>query len=314
MQTQKEFTKSIIQEVENIIGNDYNVKVLVTEKINMGRLHALVISKDVVNISQNFYTEELYRDYQSGRMTIREMAVRIASSCYNSTDSIEELKSLGKYINDKEWAEERLFLQLINSSKNKSLLENSVHMDFNGLSLVLYVLAADNKAGMCRARVTKSMCQGYGWNEKEILDYALENTARLFPYCLCTLQEILQKELNITGAEAVELPSVGNDMLVLTNEKYVNGAAAIFYPGVLKEISEKHGTSFFLIPSSIHEFIILEDNGVYSPAELESMVKDVNNSSVLPEELLSDNVYYYGCNTGMLSVFTNGSFKEICSL
>lgn len=314
MQTQKEFTESIIKEVENIMGNGYNVKVLGTEKINMGRLHALVILKDGVNLSQNFYIEELYRDYQSGRMTIREMAVRIASSCYNSTDSIEELKGLGKYINDKEWAEERLFLQLINSSKNKSLLENSVHMDFNGLSLVLYVLAADNKAGMCRVRVTKAMCQNYGWDEKEILDYALENTARLFPYCLCTLQEILQKELNITGTEAEELPSVGNDMLVLTNEKYVNGAAAIFYPGLLKEISEKHGTSLFLIPSSIHEFLILEDNGIYNPVELESMVKEVNNSSVLPEELLSDNVYYYGCNTGMLSVFTSGSFKEICSL
>ena len=313
MQTQKEFTESIIKEVENM-GNGYNVKVLGTEKINMGRLHALVILKDGVNLSQNFYIEELYRDYQSGRMTIREMAGRIASSCYNNTDSIEELKGLGKYINDKEWAEERLFLQLINSSNNKSLLENSVYMDFNGLSLVLYVLAADNKASICRARVTKAMCQNYGWDEKEILDYALENTVRLFPYCLCTLQEILQKELNITGTEAGELPSVGNDMLVLTNEKYVNGAAAIFYPGLLKEISEKHGTSLFLIPSSIHEFLILEDNGMYNPVELESMVKEVNNSSVLPEELLSDNVYYYGCNTGMLSVFTSGSFKEVCSL
>ena len=314
MQTQKEFTKSIIKEVENIMGNGYNVKVLDTEKINMGRLHALVILKDRVNLSQNFYIDELYRDYQSGRMTIREMAGRIASSCYNSTNSIEELKGLGKYINDKEWAEERLFLQLINSRKNKSLLENSVHMDFNGLSLVLYVLAADNKAGMCRARVTKAMCQGYGWNEKEILDYALENTAKLFPYCLCTLQEVLQKALDTTDAEAWGLPSIGNDMLVLTNEKYVNGAAAIFYPGVLKEISEKHGTSLFLIPSSIHEFIILEDNGIYNPADLENMVKEVNSSSVLPEELLSGNVYYYGCKTGMLSVFNNGNFKEICRL
>lgn len=314
MQTQKEFTESIIKEVENIMGNGYNVKVLGTEKINMGRLHALVILKGGVNFSQNFYIEELYRDYQSGRMTIREMAGRIASSCYNNTDSIEELKGLGKYINDKEWAEERLFLQLINSRKNKSLLENSVHMDFNGLSLVLYILAADNKTSMCKARVTKAMCQNYGWDEKEILDYALENTARLFPYCLCTLQEVLQKTLDTTDAETKGLPSAGNDLLVLTNERQTNGAVTIFYPGVLKEISEQHNTSLFLLPSSIHEFLILEDNGVYDPVELESMVKEVNNSSVLPEELLSDNVYYYGCNTGMLSVFTSGSFKEICSL
>ena len=314
MQTQKEFTKSIIKEVENIMGNGYKVKVLDTEKINMGRLHALVILKDRVNLSQNFYIEELYRDYQTGRMTIREMAGRIASSCYNSIDSIEELKGLGKYINDKEWAEERLFLQLINSNKNKSLLENSVHMDFNGLSLVLYILAADNKTSMCKARVTKAMCQNYGWDEKETLDYALENTARLFPYHISTIQGILQEALNTTNIETKGLPSTGNDMLVLTNERQTNGAATIFYPGVLKEISEKHGTSLFLIPSSIHEFLILEDNGIYDPVELENMVKEVNSSSVLPEELLSDNVYYYGCNTGMLSVFTNGSSKEICSL
>lgn len=314
MQTQNEFTKNITKEIENIMGSGYKVKILNTEKVNTGRFHALIILKDGTNISQNFYIEELYRDYQSGRMTIREMAGRIASSCYNSTDSIEELKGLGKYINDKEWAEERLFLQLINSSKNKSLLENSVHMDFNGLSLVLYVLAADNKTSMCKARITKAMCQNYGWDEKEILDYALENTARLFPYHISTIQEILQEALNTTDAETKGLSFAGSDMIVLTNERQSNGAATIFYPGVLKEISEKNGTSLFLLPSSIHEFIILEDSGIYNPADLENMVKEVNSSSVLPEELLSDNVYYYGYNTGMLSVFTSGSFKEICSL
>lgn len=314
MQTQKEFIKRITKEVENIMGSSYNVKILNTEKVNTGRLHALIILKDGVNISQNFYIEELYREYQSGRITISEMAGRIASTCYNNTASIEELKVAGKYINDSKWAEERLFLQLINSNKNKSLMENSVYMDFNGLSLVLYILAADNKTSMCKARVTKAMCQNYGWDKKETLDYTLENTARLFPYHISTIQGILQEALNTTDIETKGLPSTGNDMLVLTNERQTNGVAAIFYPGVLKEISKKRDTGLFLIPSSIHEFLILEDNGMYDPVELENMVKEVNSSSVLPEELLSDNVYYYGCNTGMLSVFINGSFKEICSL
>lgn len=314
MQTQKEFIKNITDEIENIMGNSYNVKILNTEKINVGKLHALIILKDGINISQNFYIEELYKDYQSGRMTIREMAIEITSKCYNSTGLLKKLKNAGIYTSDRKWAEERLFLQLINSSRNKSLLEKSVHMDFGGLSLVLYILAADNRTGICKVRVTKKMCQAFSWNEKEIMDYALGNTARLFPYCICTLQEVLQKELNGTDIEIKEMSLIGNRIMVLTNERYVNGAAAIFYPGVLKEISEKHSTSLFLMPSSIHEFIILEDNGIYDPVELENMVKEVNKSSVLPEELLSDSVYYYSFNTCMLSVFSNGSLKEICSL
>lgn len=89
------------------------------------------------------------------------------------------------------------------------------------------------------------------------------------------------------------------------------GATTVFYPGVLKELAEKHGTSLFLLPSSIHEFIVLEDDGIYDAKELKDMVQEVNSSAVLPEDVLSDNVYYYGYNSGALSVFHNGKLEEV---
>lgn len=94
----------------------------------------------------------------------------------------------------------------------------------------------------------------------------------------------------------------------------INGAVAAFYPGVLKGVSEKLGKSLFLLPSSIHEFIMLEDNGIYNPEQLEQMVMEVNHSAVEQEEILSDSVYYYGHTSDVLSVFSNGKFKEICRI
>ena len=53
------------------------------------------------------------------------------------------------------------------------------------------------------------------------------------------------------------------------------------------------GGDFFLLPSSIHEVILVPDNGKMDYRELEKMVHEVNETQVRPTERLSDNVYHY---------------------
>lgn len=313
MQAKKEFTKELIKTVNSLMGDGYRAEIHCIEKINTGKLHALIILNGENCVSPNFYIDGFYKDYRDGKATIDGIAKSIVNVYYNNS-CIQAGGSIHKCLDDREWVEERLFLQLINTRKNRGLLKDSLYIDFKGLSLVLYIMAMDNGEGLCKIRVTKAMCQKFGWNEKETLHYALENTEKLFPYSVFPLYELLQKTIGSTDITIKEIPPVGNGMMVLTNNRGISGAVAAFYPGVLKRVSEKLGKSLFLLPSSIHEFIMLEDNGIHNPADLENMVKEVNSSSVLPEELLSDNVYYYGCKTGMLSVFNNGNFKEICRL
>ncbi|MCI9080473.1 MAG: hypothetical protein HFH68_16460 [Lachnospiraceae bacterium] len=314
MNTKKEFTEELVKTVNSLMGNGYRAEICYVEKVNAGRLAALVILSAGNCISPNFYIDELYNSYRNRKTALDETAKNIINTYYNNTYAFKESCSIKDYINDREWVEKRLFLQLINTSKNKGLLKDSLYMDFKGISLVLCIMVMDNNKGFCKIRVTKAMCQDFGWNRKEILDYALKNTARLFPYHISTLCGVLQELLNNKDADGLELCPGDDSMMVLTNERQFNGAAAIFYPGVLKGISEKHGTSLFLIPSSIHEFIIIKDNGIYDPVSLEDMLREVNSSSVLPDEILADNIYYYGYNTGMLSVVNNGMFEEICCL
>lgn len=121
------------------------------------------------------------------------------------------------------------------------------------------------------------------------------------------LHELLQKAIGCIGIDIPKDPRI----TVLTNNRGINGATAVFYPSVLKELTEKHGTSLFLLPSSIHGFIVLEDDGICNPEELKDMAQELNNYAVPPKEILSDSVYYYGRSSGILSVFNNGKREKV---
>ncbi len=82
-------------------------------------------------------------------------------------------------------------------------------------------------------------------------------------------------------------------MMVLTNSNSVNGAAVIFYPEVLEKIGEKMGADYFILPSSVHEVLILPDAGNWSVRDLENMVKEVNNGEVAAKDRLSYDVFNY---------------------
>ena len=80
---------------------------------------------------------------------------------------------------------------------------------------------------------------------------------------------------------------------MLSNDRRAYGAACLLYPGVLEVIAEKEGCSFYILPSSVHEVILLPDDGEIVPDELKKMVAEVNRSYVAAEEVLTDSIYYF---------------------
>ena len=82
-------------------------------------------------------------------------------------------------------------------------------------------------------------------------------------------------------------------LTVVTNEMKVNGASALFYPEVMDQLAEKIGGNFFILPSSVHESLVLPDDGSQSIGDLKAMVMEVNATQVDPVDRLSDDVYHY---------------------
>ena len=82
-------------------------------------------------------------------------------------------------------------------------------------------------------------------------------------------------------------------MKVLSNTRRIDGAVCILYPGVLESLAREEGHDLYILPSSMHEVILLPDTGAPSAEELKRMVREVNDTQVAPEEVLSGNVYRY---------------------
>ena len=90
----------------------------------------------------------------------------------------------------------------------------------------------------------------------------------------------------------------GKYLYVLSNEKRCQGAAAILYPGILAEAARRLKGSFYILPSSIHEVILLPDDGRGNGDGLHEMIADINQSQLREEEVLSDYAYRYDAATG----------------
>ena len=102
------------------------------------------------------------------------------------------------------------------------------------------------------------------------------------------LEDLLIRMEEIMGEFVIESP-----LYILSNEMGVNGASALLYPGMPEIIRDKLQQNYYLLPSSIHEFLIVPENEFLNRENLRSMVKEVNETHIRREELLSDHIYYF---------------------
>lgn len=180
-------------------------------------------------------------------------------------------------------SKENVFVHLVSRKNNKEFLKEVVHVPFLDMEIVMSVLIQKDEAGIQKTKLTKDLAmQLFGTTEgEEILEVAKKNTVRLFP-----------PTINRIG-NFIPLPMEDNTgMTVVSNESCINGATAILYNGVLKEISDTYGKDIAVLPSSIHEVICLPYD-IKSIKFLKEMVADINATVVSIEEVLTNNVYIY---------------------
>lgn len=134
--------------------------------------------------------------------------------------------------------------------------------------------------------VDNRMLAKWGTSRAEMAVQAMENLKN-DGYKATSIYEVL-KEMDDGIPPVPHLP-----LYVLTNRATAYGAAGILVHGMVSGLAERMGTDLFLIPSSVHEILLLPDDGQTHIEELNRMVMEVNDSQVAPRERLSDHVYRY---------------------
>ena len=185
-----------------------------------------------------------------------------------------------------------IFVRLLGKENNKEFLENCVCFDVaQDLVAVLYLFIENPTDNMLSAKLKKEQLEVLGVPMDELYQLAVKNTRRLFPATCQDMFSILWEKLG-AGFEEEGEPQ-DHSMYVVTNERQMNGAAVILYPGFLKSLCGRFGISkLTLLPSSVHEWILIIDEG-NSAEELRNIVEEVNNTQVKEEEFLSNSIYYY---------------------
>ena len=195
---------------------------------------------------------------------------------------------------DYEAAKDRLFIRVTNKETNADVLAGMPHKEVEDLAITYHVLVNHDQNGIASAPVTDDLLRHYGVTAEQLHEDAIANSQRMLPAQLDSMQNMLFGMMTPGASDTLrDEPYPGSTMLVLTNNVQLNGAAALFYPGVMDQAAERLGGNFIVLPSSTHEVIMIPADGMTDFRSLEQMVKDINRSQVAPEERLSDHVYHY---------------------
>lgn len=187
-----------------------------------------------------------------------------------------------------------LYIGVINTELNSELLEEAVHKEKAGVSLVLRQVLEENSYGIVSGIVSKELFEEMDMGEEDVWRLAWKNTQRLFPPKFVDMKSELEKLLGMV------LPKEDTPMYFLTSKKEQYGGVYFLCEKILKKVYEKLGDNFYILPSSIHETIIMREKEVkQSVEELKLLVMDANKTTVSEKDVLSNNVYYYSEEKGL---------------
>jgi len=258
-------------------------------------LSGLLIRKDDVNIAPTIYLEDFYKDYTDGKGfgdIMKDIArMRMAHDVTKDVDT--------SMFQDLEKVKGKIFPKLINAEMNKEYLSDKPHTIKEDLAVVYAIDLGERGDGRISTMINNQMMEYYNLSTDELHDIALDNLSKM-DIQFRTMRDVLIDMMFPDGMREDDpmvamLPPEEEkpSMYVLTANNMLNGAMALLDQKTMDDISQKLGGDFIVLPSSVHESILLPVNGAYDEHSLESLVRDVNASIVAPEERLSDHVYIY---------------------
>lgn len=184
----------------------------------------------------------------------------------------------------------RVHCRLISREKNRELLTDVPWLPWLDLALVFYLCVPEQVVEDATALIYTSHMDCWGVTLEEIFRAAAENTTGVRIYI-----EPMETFLGDRGFKPLS-----SGMYILSNERKMFGAGVIIDPRVQQMCLERLGESFYILPSSIHELILLPESLATTREELDQLIQEVNEACVSQEEYLSDHAYYYSAEKRMI--------------
>lgn len=286
----KEFVEYIKMNAGYIAGEGGNITINHVIKNNGCEMDGLVIMEKGKDIAPTIYLDSFYELYTNGeniKNIIRQIEVIYEQNKNNVTFDVNILKHF-------DTIKDKIVYKVVNYRSNEKLLEQVPHKRILDLAVVFYCLLDNEYGRSATALIYNNNLKNWNVTIDDVYKAALKNTPDLLHSKISSMAALFEKcGVNVDGEEVDLKDYVPSDMYVLTNESKLNGAACILYENVLYDFAQKLGAGLYILPSSVHEVILLPKLSMFEKDELVNMVKEVNTEGVAADEVLSDHVYEY---------------------
>ena len=273
-------------------GADVKVSVNEVNKLNES-YEAITVTPEGSNIGVNMSIEKFYDAVQDGTPydSVVDKAVETIGRGIEQRPDID-VAALTDYSQMKE----KLAMEVVSAEANKEMLENVPHQNMEDMAVVYRFILSSDDEGRASVLVTNQILENMGVTPEQLHADAMENAPQIKPAEIKGMSEVMAEMMGIEQAEMMGIVPVDpkdEQMFVATVPDKVHGAGVLAYQDFMDQAAERVGGDFFILPSSIHEVLIVPDNGRMDLKDLENMVKEVNATQVAPADKLTDSVYHY---------------------
>ena len=263
-----EFMNAMLCEIRGQVDAQVRTELYTVTKNNGTRRTGILFKQEDSNLAPTIYLEEFYQKYLKG-----QQVPDLADSICSIYQEIRVKKTCDcQNLFDFNHVKEHIVYKLIRRDANEELLKQIPYEPFLDLAVVYYIQIDNTRFGSAAIQIRNEHLRYWRVEKEEIRRLAEKNTPRIYP---------------------AQIQKIVRFMYVATNEQCSLGAAVMRYPDFREKVRGMIRGDFYILPSSIHEVILVPESFGMEPERMQEMVKEINQTGVAPEEVLSDSVYYF---------------------
>lgn len=204
----------------------------------------------------------------------------------------------------------KVAFKLVNAESNRGFLQHVPHVPWLDLAVIFYLMLDESQYGHMTAVIHNSHMTAWGTSVEELYRLAERNTPELLPIEIRSMDDVMWEVLaRHLGDECCEemlkelLEEPGqvlgtSPLYVMSNTSGINGTSSMLAGGALKEFADSRKADLVILPSSVHEVLLIPREEGLDFTGIFQMVRDVNETEVPVVDRLSDQVYQYCRDTG----------------
>lgn len=257
------------------------------DKLNQS-YDALSVTPKGSSIGVNANLNVIYQSYENG-LDYNDVVNRAAASLetgIKNTPAIDVTE-----ITNYESMKDKLAMEVVSADRNADMLEKVPHEILEDMAVVYRLILDQDSDGRSSILVTNNLMEQFGIAHEQLHEDAMINAPEIRPSEIRGMSEVMTAMMG--PGIMPEISPEDEQMFVAGVSDNIHGAGVIAYPNFFEDAAEKLGGDYYVLPSSIHEVLLVRDNGEMTAKTLEAMVREVNATQVSPEEQLTDHVYHY---------------------